>query len=105
MFGIIARMPWWLGLRIHAAAPSAPSASNTEWKKQPPCKPAHATYRIIGYFPPTKDDPVLRLTFPRRVEPSDKTVVFRLYLPGLSFPEREVLFKVKELLWRGRLEM
>jgi hypothetical protein len=66
---------------------------------------AGRTYRILGYFPPTKGDPVLRLAFPRRVELSDKTVVFRLYLPGLAFPEREVLFKVKDLMWRGRLEM
>lgn len=63
------------------------------------------TYRILGYFPPTKDDPVLRLAFPRRVEVTDKTVLFRLYLPGLPFPEREILFKVKDLMWRGRLEM
>ncbi|HLI86218.1 MAG TPA: hypothetical protein VKV17_20050 [Bryobacteraceae bacterium] len=63
------------------------------------------TYPILGYFPPTKEDPVLRLAFPRRVQLSGKTVVFRLYLPGLPFPEREVLFKLKDLIWRGRLEM
>lgn len=63
------------------------------------------TYRILGYFPPTKDDPVLRLAFPRQVELTDKTVLFRLYLPGLPFPDREVLFKVRDLIWRDRLEM
>src|SRR5258706_9989832 len=46
-------------------------------------------YRILGYFPPTPSDPVLRLIFPRAVKPGDKQITFRLYLPGLNFPERE----------------
>jgi hypothetical protein len=48
---------------------------------------------------------VLRLVFPRVVEPADKSIVFRLYLPGLSFPERELEFRVKDLLYHGKLEM
>ena len=62
-------------------------------------------YRILGHFPPTPSDPVLRLIFPRVVKPSDKTVLFRLYLAGLNFPEREVEFKVKDLTYQGRMEM
>ena len=60
---------------------------------------------ILGYFPPTPSDPVLRLIFPRMVKDGDKTVTFRLYLPGLSFPEREAVFKVKELTYQGKLAM
>jgi hypothetical protein len=63
------------------------------------------TYKIIGHFPPTPSDPVLRLVFPREVQPADKKVVFRLYLPGMTFPEREAEFEVKELLYHGKLEM
>jgi hypothetical protein len=62
-------------------------------------------YKILGHFPPTPSDPVLRLIFPRMVKPSDKTVLFKLYLMGLKFPEREVEFKVKDLMYQGRLEM
>ena len=50
-------------------------------------------------------DPVLRLIFDREVKPSDKTVTFRMYLPGLNFPEREVEFRVKDLMFQGKLEM
>ena len=63
------------------------------------------TWPIVGYFPPTPSDPVLRLVFPREVRPSDKRVVFRLYLPGVDFPDREVEFIVKDLIYRGTLEM
>ena len=49
--------------------------------------------------------PVLRLIFPRAVKASDKTVLFRLYLGGLKFPEREVEFRVKDLTYQGKLEM
>jgi hypothetical protein len=62
-------------------------------------------YKILGHFPPTPTDPVLRLIFPRMVKPSDKTVLFRLYLQGLNFPEREMEFRVKDLVYQGRLEM
>jgi hypothetical protein len=46
---------------------------------------------------------VLRLIFPRKVEASDKTVLFGLYVPGIAFPEREVEFKVKDLFYQGKL--
>jgi hypothetical protein len=62
-------------------------------------------YGIVGHFPPTPSDPVLRLIFPRAVQPTDKTVVFQLYLGGLKFPEREVEFRVKDLTYQGKLEM
>lgn len=62
-------------------------------------------YDILGYFPPTPSDPVLRLVFPRQVRPSDKIVELRLFLPGVSFPEREVEFRVKDLYFKGKLSM
>ncbi|PWU03321.1 MAG: hypothetical protein C5B51_19250 [Terriglobia bacterium] len=63
------------------------------------------SYQVLGFFAPTQQDPVLRVVFPRRVEASDKSVSFRLYLPGMSFPEREVEFRIKDLNYRGKLEM
>ena len=65
----------------------------------------HKTYKMVGHFPPTDADPVLRLVFPREVEVSDKTVVFRLYLPGVELPDREVDFRTKELMYHGKLAM
>jgi hypothetical protein len=62
-------------------------------------------YHIVGHFPPVPSDPVLRLIFPRAVKQTDKTVLFRLYLYGVNFPEREVEFRVKDLLYQGKLEM
>lgn len=62
-------------------------------------------HHILGYFPPTPSDPVLRLIFPRAVKATDKQLVFRLYLPGLNFPEREAVFLVKDLTYQGKLEM
>jgi hypothetical protein len=62
-------------------------------------------FKIAGHFPPTQADPVLRLVFPREVEPTDKQVVFRLYLPGVDFPDRAVTFRVKDLIYRGKLAM
>ena len=44
------------------------------------------SFKIIGHFPPTENDPVLRLVFPREAQSSDKSVVFHLYLPGIPFP-------------------
>ena len=62
-------------------------------------------YKILGHFPPLPSDRVLRLIFPRVVKATDKTVLFRLYLQGLNFPEREVEFRVKDLTYQGKMEM
>jgi hypothetical protein len=63
------------------------------------------TFPLVGHFPPSQSDPVLRLVFPREVKPADKSVLFRLYLPGIPFPEREVEFRTKDLMYHGKLEM
>jgi hypothetical protein len=61
--------------------------------------------RIVGHFPPTPSDRVLRLIFPRAVTRSDKTVAFDLYLPGVPHPARLVEFRVRDLMYHGNLEM
>jgi hypothetical protein len=65
----------------------------------------HKSYKIVGHFPPTEADPVLRLVFPREALPTDKSVVFHLYLPGVPFPDRETEFRVKDLMYHGKLAM
>jgi hypothetical protein len=62
-------------------------------------------YGILGHFPPTPSDPVLRLIFPRVVTAADKSFSFDLYLPGMTHPSRMVEFRVKDLVYKGKLEM
>jgi hypothetical protein len=61
-------------------------------------------YKMTGHFPPSSGDPYLRLIFPRAVTDSDKEVVFEIYVPGAIPPYREVLFKVRDLFYKGKLE-
>lgn len=63
------------------------------------------SYKITGHFPPTEADPVLRLVFPRKAQPTDSNVIFHLYLPGLPFPNRESEFRIKDLMYHGKLAM
>jgi hypothetical protein len=62
-------------------------------------------YKITGHFPPTPSDPYLRLVFPRAAGPADKTIEFSLYLPGATPPYRIAEYVVKELMYRGKLEL
>lgn len=61
--------------------------------------------KLTGHFPPYPGDPYLRLAFPREVSPSDKTVTFELYLPGVPIPFRTLEFRVKDMMVNGKLEM
>jgi len=62
-------------------------------------------YKIDGHFPPVESDPFLRLVFPRAVVPDrEKTVTFELYVPGQG-PYHEAEFRVREMLYKGKLEM
>ncbi|HLX45768.1 MAG TPA: hypothetical protein VKR43_20135 [Bryobacteraceae bacterium] len=61
--------------------------------------------KMTGYFPPSAADRYLRLAFPREVTANDKTVTFDLYLPGVPIPFRQAEFKVKDMLFKGKLEM
>jgi hypothetical protein len=62
-------------------------------------------YHIEGTFPPTPSDPVLRLVFPRAVKPTDKRIEFQLYIPGVPFPDRQVSFDVRDLIYHGKLAL
>lgn len=62
-------------------------------------------YKMTGHFPPSTRDSYLRLIFPRAVADSDKEIVFELYVPGAVPPYREACFKVRDLYYKGKLEM
>jgi hypothetical protein len=62
-------------------------------------------YKMSGNFPPIPADPYLRIAFPRAVTESDKSVVFELYVPGARPPYRTVEFRVKDMMWKGKLEL
>jgi len=62
-------------------------------------------YKMTGHFPPTPDDPYLRLVFPRQLGPKDKSVEFDLYLPGAPDPYRIAEYVIKELMYKGKLEV
>jgi hypothetical protein len=60
-------------------------------------------FLMTGYFPPSTRDPYLRIAFPRKVELSDKTLMFELFFPGVPNGFREVEFDLKEMVIGGRL--
>lgn len=62
-------------------------------------------YKMTGHFPPSAGDAYLRLAFPRVATPSDKTVTFDLYVPGVSMGARSVEFAIKDMIVKGKLEM
>jgi hypothetical protein len=61
--------------------------------------------KMTGHFPPSANDPYLRLAFPRRVQLSDRFVVMDLYLPGVSIPYRQVQFTLKDMVVGGKLDL
>jgi hypothetical protein len=61
-------------------------------------------YQMVGHFPPTPSDRFLRLVYPRVATSADKTVTFELYLPG-NGPYHEAEFRVRDMLYKGKLEM
>ena len=62
-------------------------------------------YKMAGHFPPTPADPYLRLVFPRAIQTSDKAFSFELYLPWVPGPYRTVEFRMKDLTYKGVIEM
>jgi hypothetical protein len=61
-------------------------------------------YKMEGHFPPVPSDPFLRLVYPRVATDRDKTITFELYLPGYG-PYHDAEFRVRDLMYKGKLEM
>lgn len=62
-------------------------------------------YKMTGHFPPSPTDKWLRLVFPRVVTEADKSFRFELYIPSIADPYRFAEFQVKDLVYKGRLEL
>ena len=62
-------------------------------------------YKMTGHFPPTAEDPYLRLVFPRVIGPKDKRIEFNLYLPGAPEPYRLAEYVIAELTYKGKLQL
>jgi len=64
----------------------------------------HQKYKMEGHFPPVPSDPFLRLVYPRAATERDKTITFELYLPGYG-PYHDAEFRVRDMMYKGKLEM
>jgi hypothetical protein len=62
-------------------------------------------YKLTGHFPPSPNDPWLRLIFPRAVTEADRSFRFELYVPGAKDPLRFAEFRTKEMHYQGRLAL
>lgn len=58
----------------------------------------------VGHFPPTPSDPYLRILFPRLPLDGVKALLVLLYIPGNPKPFMEAEFKVKDMVYRGKVE-
>ena len=90
--------------RVSVAA-SGQAQDEKRMQEQTVMRVGKRQYRLLGHFPPTPSDPVLRLIFARVVQPTDKSVSFDLYVPGITHPNRMVEFRVKDLMYKGKVEM
>jgi hypothetical protein len=88
------RLPVWIG-----------EAEAKKMEEECVLKVGRKKYKMVGHFPPTSDDPHLRLVFPKAVSASDKAFSFELYLPSVPGPYRAVEFRVRDLMYKGVPEM
>ena len=94
-----------LAVSFPNAGALADAAEAKKMEEECVLKVGRRKYKIAGHFPPTSFDPYLRLIYRRVVEPSDKEFSFQLYLPSVAAPYREAIFRTKELVYKGKLEM
>lgn len=59
-------------------------------------------HKIAGYFPPSPTDPWTRLIFSRKITEGAKELSFELYVPGTGAPYRQVVYPVKQCVYRGQ---
>jgi len=95
-----------LVLAVRLPDPNALSDAAESRRMEKDCvlKVGRKKYKMVGHFPPTPRDPVLRLLFPRVVDSTVKSFSFELYLPSVTQPYRMFEFFTKEMIYRGKLE-
>ena len=74
-----------------------------QMEEQSKLKAGGKTHKMTGYFPPAPSDPVLRIVFPRPPA-TVKELNFELYIPGVTGPFRQAIFRLKDLNYRGQIE-
>lgn len=62
-------------------------------------------HKMMGHFPPTPSDPLVRMLFPRDVDAKAKQLEFELYFPGTGSPYRTVYYKLVDMTVGGQLEL
>jgi hypothetical protein len=94
-----------LAVRTPRADDFSDAAITRRMEEESTLKVGKKKYKMTGHFPPTERDPYLRLAFPREVRPTDKIMVFELYVPGATPPFRLFEFSVKDMIVNGKLEL
>jgi hypothetical protein len=94
-----------LTIRFPNAIALTDAAESKRMEKECFMKVGRKKYKMTGHFPPAPDDPYLRIVFPRAIGPKDKTVEFDLYLPGVADSYRTVQYLLKDMVYKGKLEL
>lgn len=94
-----------LGVRLERPQQLEKQKQTAEMEKRCELKIGKRHYKLVGHFLPSPADPYLRLIFPRELKPEDEDLEFTLFLPGISMPHRKVTFWLKELAFKGKLEL
>lgn len=95
---------------IALSAPLDPNAladgqEAKQFEEQTMMKAGKKKHKMMGHFPPTPSDPVVRMLFPRDVDAKTKQLEFDLYVPGTGSPYRSVYYKLAEMMVGGQLEL
>jgi hypothetical protein len=94
-----------IGIRNPNLKALAEAEESKHMEEESRLKAGRKVYRLSGHFPPAGADPVLRLVFPRPDLSGVKDLHFELYIPGVTGPYREAVFRVKDLRFKGSIEM
>lgn len=98
------------GQVIALAAPLAPDALSDaqdarHFEEETQMRSGKRKVKMSGHFPPTPSDPVVRMLFPRDLDPKAKQLEFELYLPGTGSPYRTAYYRMADLMLGGKLEL
>jgi hypothetical protein len=94
-----------IAVRVFDSKGFADAAETREMENQSQLRAGRKKVKMDGHFPPFEGDPYLRIAFPRIVDADTKTLNVELYVPGLPGPFRNLEFPVRELMFRGKLEL
>jgi hypothetical protein len=94
-----------LAVRINRGKDFDDGAQTKRMEQETVMRVGKKKFKMTGNFPPTAHDTYLRMAFPREVHETDSRVTFELYLPGVTPPYRTVEFSVKDMMFKGKLEL